>query len=503
MADALWSCNLFRGGMSAACTVLLLLSGCFPSTAPTEAEPLPFTGMQIELLVPDGLGLKAAMHATLEEWSAQSGAACRVSEFAVSTDAATDIRAVQATDGQLIVFPLTHVADYAAAGLLQTIPQSQLSTNILNWADLFAGLRHSVAMQGENPTVLPLSCPTLVCYYRRDLLEAADLAPPETWKDYEQLLETQQDWTGGLPVVEPWATECVPTMFLAHTAAFAKHPDNYSLLFDVSTGEPLVNRPGFVNGLKSMQRVARHLGTECLQTSLAEGRQLILSGKAAMTFAYETSRASRSLPSRPERNRSESAATDAPLERGPSVALGFCRLPGTRQVFDVSDESWKTLNGDRVNHVAVVGWEGLGIAIRAGCSEREQLALCQLLRRLTIEQVQLALPDGARSLCRHSQMRSAVGWVGKSLEPQERAEFVRVTADSLKSAAVVADCCWVGRHRFRASLAAAIHRAIRDQAPSQAVLDQLAIEWESEVQQIGRRKFLDSYRAGLGLRPSI
>jgi hypothetical protein len=172
-------------------------------------------------------------------------------------------------------------------------------------------------------------------------------------------------------------------------------------------------------------------------------------------------------------------------------------------VFDVSDGSWKTLSGGRVNHVAVVGWEGLGIAMRAGCSEREQLAVCQLLRRLTIEQVQLALPDGARSLCRHSQVRSAVGWVGKPLEPQEREEFVRVTADSLKSAAVVADFRWMGRHRFRTSLAAAIHRAIRDQAPAQAVLDQLAREWESEINQIGRRKFLDSYRSGLGLLPSI
>ena len=454
---------------------LLFLSGCSDSPEVPEPESPPFTGMQLSLLIPNGQGLKATMHSTLEEWSAQSGAACPVAQFDVSGDLAADIATVQKTDAQILVFPLAHTADYAASGLFQPIPQSELSSNVLNWSDVFVGLRQTVAVQGDRPTIVPLRCPSLVCYYRRDLLDAAGLTPPETWQDYARLLETRGDWSGGLPIVEPWARECLPTLFLAHSVAFAKHPDNYSLLFDVSTGEPLINRPGFVRGLEFMQSIAEKLSEGSLQLNLAEARQLILSGEAAMTFAYESADLGGGGS---EGNSAGSSVSDEAEARGASVKLGFSRLPGTRQVFDVAESAWKTLENERVNRVAVIGWDGLGIAIRAGCTDREQLAVCQLLRRLTIDQLRLAFPAGARSVCRYSQVKSAAGWRNKSLDAQERALYVEAVANSLKSAAVVVDYSFVGRTRFRETLAAAIHQAISEQASAQVVLDQLAREWQ-------------------------
>jgi len=483
--------------------MLLLLSGCPDSEPQAEPDPLPFADMRMDLLVPESLGLKTAMHSTLEEWSAQSGAACRVIEFEVQDDVVDNVDAAVSQDSQLIVLPLAELADYSAAGLLQPIPQTQLSTRVLHWVDLLPGLRHSVAMRGEQPTVVPVSCPSLICYYRQDLLDAAELKPPETWEDYEHLLQKQQDWTRGLPIVEPWGSQFLPTMFLAHSVAYSKHPANYSLLFDISTGKPLIDRPGFVRGLEFMQRIVRNLEAGSLQMSVAEARRLMLSGQAAMTFAFESSRDAGQLSIGPGAKGTPAARSQQAFDRGQDIVLGFCRLPGTRQVFDISEEAWTGIKGDRINHVGVVGWSGLGIAIRSGCSERQQLAACQLLRRLTIEQVRVALPDGARSLCRHSQLRQAVGWVGHRLTSQECGQYIRATADSLKSAAVVADFSFVERERFRATLGTAVRRAIREQIEAQTVLDQLAAEWEAAIQHIGRRKFLDSYRAGLGLMPSI
>ena len=503
MADVFSKRRPQGGRLAAASVMLLLLCGCPESEPQSEPDALPFTDMRMDLLVPEGLGLKTAMHSTLEEWSAQSGASCRVIEFAVQEDLVDNIDSAASQDSQLIVFPLAELADYAAAELLQPIPQSQLSTRVLNWVDLFPGLRHSVSMRGEQPTVLPVSCPSLICYYRQDLLDAAELKPPETWADYEHLLEKQQDWTGGLPVVEPWGSAFLPTMFLAHSVAYSKHPANYSLLFDISTGEPLINRPGFVRGLESMQRIGGKLQAASLQMSVAEARRLMLSGQAAMTFAFESSRGAGQLPIASSGQATPAADSRQTPDRGEDVVLGFCRLPGARQVFDISEEAWTGLKGNRINHVAVVGWRGLGIAIRSGASERQQLAACQLLRRLTMEQVRVALPDGTRTLCRHSQMREAIGWVGHRLSSRERGQYILATADSLKSAAAVADFSFVDRERFRAALGTAVRRALQEPIEAQTVLDQLAAEWKAAIQSIGRRKFLDSYRAGLGLMPSI
>ena len=96
---------------------------------------------------------------------------------------------------------------------------------------------------------VPFGSPVFCCYYRADLLEKLGRKPPQTWTEYEELAKllrrTQKPaggaaWCGTIePLVPGWAG----LVLLARAAAYAKHRDNYSALFNIETMEPLVAGP--------------------------------------------------------------------------------------------------------------------------------------------------------------------------------------------------------------------------------------------------------------------
>ena len=69
--------------------VCLLLGGCLSSSSPAipVANLVPFQGQEVELLVPESLGLPATWDVLLQEWSSQSGATVRVAEYAPEQEA--------------------------------------------------------------------------------------------------------------------------------------------------------------------------------------------------------------------------------------------------------------------------------------------------------------------------------------------------------------------------------------------------------------------------------
>ncbi len=502
-------------------------AGCPQQTAP-EQEERPFEGLSLRVAVPSGLGLAERWSLLLDEWSEQTGATVDVVELPLHPGTLPPAQSLeQLKQSNLVFLPLSDVAAYAEAGLVAPLPASALTPARLDWNDVFRGLRVAVGSLEGQAAVVPLSCPTLVLYYRADLLEKAVGRPPRSWNEYRRLVENIQDWAPGHVAVEPWHPQFRATWFLARAAAYAQHPANYSLYFDIFTGEPLIDRPAFVQALNESLELLRFLPPEVLRYTPADCRRALLSGRAALAVAFEPSSdgeplaftpydASSKQPafqstrraSRPPADSGQSAAEPADradpatnqAPRPEGMRIGFCRLPGSERVYNNSIGRWQSPPERDRNEVALVGFGGLCAVVPPG-DETVRDAACHLLTRLTLERFTEAFPPTARTLCRESQLGQAAGWLGPELTADERQRFVQCVGDTLRTVPVVAELPLVGAARFREALSDGLEAALSGQKPADQALKDVAARWKAIAEEIGVAKVRDSYRRRLGLPP--
>ncbi len=159
---------------------------------------------------------------------------------------------------------------------------------------------------------VPFGSPVFCCYYRADLLEKLGRRPPKTWAEYHSLakllakisplpLEKAQNkknsprplgegqgvraWCG---TIEPLAPGWAGDVLLARAAAYAKHRDNFSTLFDIETMEPLVSGPPFVQALEGLVAAAKLGPADPLRYDPASARAAFWAGRCGMALAWPT-----------------------------------------------------------------------------------------------------------------------------------------------------------------------------------------------------------------------
>lgn len=507
--------------------LLIFAVGCWNGSETEDATAPPFADQTLNVAMPAALGFRDRWDIILDEWSAQTGARPHLLEYDVRENrraliellkpsqsgtqavpenpAAAPGRAGESGDPPaLSVFPIARIPELAAENVLASIPDDQRAADRLNWIDVFRGLREHVASVEGQPTVVPLSCPVLVCYYRRDLLEQAGLAPPDTWDDYQQLLDTLDRWAPGMTAVEPWGDDYRATMFLARAVSYAKHPGNYSFFFDISSGEPLIDRPGFVRALEAARSALAQMPEAVKEYTPADCRRDFFLGRAALAVTFETGPGNPPLPFGPS-ERSNPPRPVTVTGRGdvtrPSLVAGFCRLPGQREVYNHSTESWESPPGASVNRVTLTGFTGLCAGVSRTSSPLQQQAAWNLLTTLAVENLTIVFPAATKGPCRRSQVTRPSAWVGEELSAGEGAEYLHAVAESLGDSQLVAELPVVGRDRFRTALTAGVSTVLSGSAQPQQALAEVAHRWQQITEEVGLEAVLDSYRRSLGLPP--
>jgi ABC-type glycerol-3-phosphate transport system substrate-binding protein len=457
--------------------------GCGGDEKPPTLESAPFEGVRLQIAVPAGYNLQTSWRIELDEWSARTGATYELHEYEAddgnSAPTHRNKSSAAAANATLVVFPITEIATRQLA----PIPDDLQLALKLHFTDLFAGLREGPASVAGKPTLLPISSPVLVYYYRRDVFTAADLSPPETWEQYLKLLGDLD--ARGLVSVSPWNEEFRTTMFLARGVTYAKHPHQFSLFFDVETGQPLIDGPGFVRALEE-SRPALNLmrkRTDVLKLSPADCRQMLLSGTAVAAISFETE------------------TSDSELERPASANIGCVRLPGNPTAYNRSTAEWETLRDEPVNRCTLTAFAGLCAGVSANSSQLQQRAAWELLAQIAVETRKLThvFPPETRSLCRESQLAMPDAWTRGELSSAEADQVVKAIATSLRDTRLVAELPVVGRARFRAALSKGIGRFLADEVTAEAALKQVADEWQSITADIGAETVLNGYRRSIGL----
>jgi multiple sugar transport system substrate-binding protein len=326
----------------------------------------------------------------------------------------------------------------------------------------------------------------LTCYLRQDLLAKAGLKPPESWSAYKSLVDTIAKWAPGLVAVEPWGDDFRGTMFLARAMPYVKHPASHSVFFDIDTGEPLIDSPGFVRALADSRAALAGLAPESLRLSAQDCRRLVLEGRAAMAIACEPGRGD------------EKAVT-----RGPGIDLAFVPLPGAAEYYSRRDRNWQRPSDKPVNRVTLCPFSGLSLGVAAGLAPPRSQAAWNLVTFLGFERYDAAFAGIAKTVTRESQLIPPPTWIGPDLRPDELFSYLSATAESLRPTALVPELAVIGRQHFREALTAGIGPALDGRATPEAALQQVGERWRAIAKELGPERVRDSYRKGLGLLPAM
>jgi ABC-type glycerol-3-phosphate transport system substrate-binding protein len=472
----LWGC------LGAVACGVLAIPGCDDEPEKPKAPAHPLTGQTVTVAFPAGSGFGDPWRAALDEWSEQTGAKCTLAEYTRGPAGLKELPA-----GDVLVLSYADLPGIDARDHLARIPEGNQVGEISNgWIDFFPGLRERVLTIASRPTLVPISCPTLACYLRGDLLAKAGLKPPETWEDYQALLESLPKWAPGLTAVEPWAPDFRAQIFLARALGDVKKAGDYSVFFDIDTGAPLIDSPGFARALTRTVAQFAKLSPDSSRLTPDDCRRLVLTGKAAMTLSFE--------PGRPD---------EKPIERAAGISLTFVRLPGERQVYDRHVETWEPTPDAAVNYATLAPVGGLTLAVAKATPPERAEAAWNLVNFLSVERFQQALANVPKSVCRETQLAKAVDWIGPELRTDEVYGYLAVTAESLRTKNISPDLPVIGRAEFEKALTEGIDAALEHKATPEAALKQVGDRWRAISSAFGVERIRDSYRSCLGLSPAL
>jgi hypothetical protein len=471
---------------------LLGVLGC-PRTQSvnTSTNAKPYQGQEFDLVAPASLNLPALWEVLIQEWSSQSGATARFKTYNGSTEELNQAVTVASGDGGVVFFPLNRLCEVE-----RSLTPLRSQNGQFDSRDLFKGLRERILTRERQMIACPISTPVLVCYYRSDLLRAAKIDAPDTWDDYNELVSTVANWAPGLSAVEPLEPDFRATTFFAKTLAFCKHPENYSVWFDVDTGKPALNTAGFEKALEVAHKTWQKLPAETLEYGPADCRRLILSGNAAIALTFESSEADLSSTS------SGGETKESPRIDG--IKIGICRLPGSRTVYNRNSKKWDLMASKTVHAPALCGFAGLAAGAIAPKGRLEDAAPVNLLATLsTPSEFDRAFFTLPKSPSRESQLSQAPSWYGPDLSAEEASLYCDTVAQSLRDAQLVFELPLVGATEFRQAASEALEPLLRGNSDTRQALAVMQQKFEAIVDKLGADTVRNSYRRGLGLSPVV
>ena len=456
--------------LSVVMSAMFVAAGCTSSEHPGSVESdfgkrAAWSGVDLTVEVPTGHGYRSRWPVLFEDWSARTGASVTLSPAAPSPRG----------DADVVVIPITDVPAWDAGGRLTEIQGDRLPVE-----ELLGGLKKQVISLGRVPRLVPIVLPTLVLYLRADLLESARRNPPRTWSEYQELLDSIDQWGGGLPAVEPWGPGFRTTMFLARAVTHARHPANYSLFFDINNGDPLIDSPPFVRALTQAEKALARMPAAVKTYGPADCRRQFLTGRAAMAIAYEPAGHVQDVP-----------------ERDRSVRIRFARLPGVSEGFNRTSGRFEPVVRG-VQTTPMVGFSGWVAAVPATEGPRCDAAW-DLVGEILYTRRRDALGPITAGPCWHPDVETAVDWLDGPLAAEERIDYVEVTATSLDDPGLILELPLIGRRRFKEAITKGLQRWLDNPDGAKAMLGDVAQRWRKILKEIGPDAACDSYRRGIGL----
>jgi multiple sugar transport system substrate-binding protein len=478
--------------------LMAFAAGCGETKKPNEGaenaeKELPWKGVSVRLVVAGDGRLAEAIGRLKGEWRATTGAELQVSEVA-ETEAMDDKQA------DAVVYPAYDLGMLVERDAVRPLPDSELTNPAVGWEEIFEADKSHDASWASTAYGFPFGSPTLVCCYRKDLLQALGREPPGTWADYDELVailaaykEPSEAppagaWAG---TIEPLAKGWAGLTLLARAASSAKHRNHYSTLFDMESMEPLIAGPPFVRALDGLISAKKNMPEEALDVSPEQAHEALVSGRCGMALTWTSAAFSA--------GEQETGDKAGPSPSG-KLSIGFALLPGSPQSFNPKTGQWDARRSDESRFVPLVGASGrLGSVTKASLQPEAAFHLLGWLSgRQWSERV--SATSGETTLFRKSQVEEARGWTDPRIDEVAADEYAETVEQALGSAEFFGAPRMAGRKRYLAALDEAVRSAVSGQQTSEQALEAAAGEWRKITAELGVDEQRAAYRRSLGLQ---
>ena len=467
------------------CAALTALAGCGPQP---EAKPArsPLEGVVVKLAVVDDPAIAEASRRLAGEWTAQTGATLEVQEVSPAQFQGSSQLAADA-----LILPTPQMGLTADRKLTAPLALDTLESSAGHWSDIYEPLRTHEAAWGNQIVGVPFGSPVLVCYLHAGLMEKLHRSPPATWAEYldlaQQLAHKPPDKSGSSAwhaLAEPLGHGWAGLTLLARAAPYVRHRQNYSALFQIDSMEPLIAGPPLVRALEELVAAAKLGPPEQLSFDPAATRREFWQGHCAMALSWPSGVAQ--LP---------------PNGSAPPPEVVFAELPGSPDVYNLSDHAWVRREDDEDQRVPLLSLTGrMGMVAR---DTPQPAAAVQLL--VWLSSAQQSSPVAARSpattISRQSQTQFPRPWVEKRATAKAAAHYA-VLCDRIFRRPVWLPALPIpGRDDYLHALDEAVHQAVGGQATPQKALQQAADQWRQITKKRGIQAQRAAYLHSLGLEP--
>ena len=455
------------------------LVGCNTESNVEKPESPADTPSPIQVVVIEDEPLADAIR---REWQAQSQDPITVKSL---SRLPTDSNTMRQTD--VVIFPTRYLGQFVEQKQIMPLPESvtdrqTTAASSYDWDDILPLNRREEMRWAGTLYAVSFGSPRFLVIYRSDLLEQWNLTPPTTWTEYQETLqairthiseESEVKFATAEPLAEDWAART----FLARTAAYARHANQYSTLFDFTSMEPLINTAPYVRALKELQEAYSEMTPYSLTMTPHQVAESVCKGESVMGIAWP-------------------CPSDMTMPQ--NAAIGFARIPGSEQVYRNSEERWETKPEVR-RHVPLLAVDGRLGAISRAAGNLEAAANLLLWLTSKDQSARISTHGYHTTLFRESQRKNPAPWVPTELAAaaQQYADVVNEEQDSTQ---------WLmmpripGQDRYLAILDDAVRTAVLgNQKDPQQILDQVAESWSQITKDLGVDNQKKAYAQDLGI----
>ncbi len=424
------------------------------------------------------------------QWSARTESELELRQMSIE-----QLEEVKQLSADIIIYPAACLGTLAHRKLIAPPSTSAAESSEQVQTDVFDLQQNAEVRWGDQTYAFSFGSPQLVLMYRADLFAKQGLEPPETWEQYQLLVEQLdrtalgdsappegQPWT---PICEPLASGWAGNTLLARAASYASHPSQFSVLFDYATMEPLIAGPPFVRALEELVTAAKSNPADSDQLTPETARRRILAGETAMAFSWP----------------SHTTADGEPLKIATGVEISFAELPGATTAYHFGEQQWTPHADAAPARVPLIGVAGLLGSVTANARRARDAA--EVLALLTSQEwsVRLSPSSTATTMFRHSHLTAPQLWTDHVLPPEASTSYAEVVAITQTRPLHLTSLRIPGWQRYQQALDQAVVAACSGDKSPQDALNETASAWSALTAEIG----LDSQRAAytrcLGLEP--
>ena len=463
-----------------------------------------YDGVEVNVVTFTGPQIAEPLQRHAPEFEAMTGAKINVITVPFSdlyqqvlTDLATGTNSY---DGA--VFAPQWMVDYIVPGYLEDLSDRVAADKKIEWDDIAPFFRNfSSTYQGKIYTI-PLDGDFHMVYYRTDVLNKLNLAPPRTWQEYLNIAKAANgmDMNGD---GEPDYGSCIGKArnnqaywFITSIAApmLQSKGTSQGVFFNTDNFEPLVNNPAYAEALRIYKESTAYGPPDELNLGVGDTRGLWTSGRCALTLDWGD------------------IGTLA-IEEGSKVSdtTGSVINPGATKVLNRETNELEACNAelcpltvDGINYAPYAAFGGWSGAINASADKKVRDALYDFFSY--VSQPAQSNVDVTKGITgfnpyRVSQFENIAPWIKAGMSEEFALNYLGAIQNSLNNPNMVLDLRIPFNQRYQQNvLDTALAQYLAGEMDVNETMKQIESGWNEITDELGRVEQLDAYRGTLGIK---